>query len=1054
MMMSSVPYFLHAQEAAADADVTVITIANARQTEYKKNEETDEDSIILTGAVEISVQKGNSYSYIKADKVSYNRKTEMLYAEGNVEINTKKSSGEGGESSTADSLLMNTSTLEGVFNDGRVVQTQSDALNLPSGSTLIVFSDIFGKSESNTIAFKNSRLTFCDDEDPHWHIRATRTWLLPGGEFAFFNALLFVGSVPVFYFPAFYYPKDELIFNPVFGFSERDGYYFQTTTYLYGRKPLDSDSSSNGSDESLKALYNFMKPSTLKKQERQGLVLHNLDEDFTGDTSQYFKILGDWYSNTGGLIGAEGKFNGNQIIRSINFGLDTAFSKTVFYNSGVYSSVSSVGETYWDKSNFLGLKLPFRYSGNVDFVLSKPFNISFSFPFYSDPYFNSDFSRRSETMDWINLLTSSSSKDDYTVSEISSFTWKISSSYSMPVPDKMKPYLSSAGFSASSSLNISSTTNSKLYEDERAKNSDNWSSYTPERKFYYPSQVVPINASISLGGIIYEYPKKYYRTNPSVQFPVDLNRPDELKSEQQLEKEKQSEQQTEENGEKKTEEKKAILMPELPVITGTQVLQGGIPSLTYSLSYSATPNASTQLSYDSNSISSPDNFKWDNVQSSMYVIKVPVFLNSSLDYGGNFLSLKNSFSYEPVWQKHPILKGYSDSQKKQIELADLQSEKQSVINSNTLSIKPFVYVPMFSESGITWTSSLKLFEKKFSGTVEDPEWSTKGLDFTDSDSVTVNTLNFIFAAKEKENKFRQTFTFSSTLSPQIPRYSFALNLDFPYVNFYAGTSVQQKSKDDSTWIKNPVTQSLSFVYSPFNLKLNESLSFNLEDNCFDRLDFSVSWKDLSLSYSMVETYGYDFNESSGWVAKNDKEFLPYSLRFSYAPSTPTYYMWSNRISISPGVSTSIVADLIRPTNSYLIFTPSLSFRINEFLEIKFSSTSRNSVLYRYFQSMLGYDGRIPGEQNIFIDLFDSFNFAEPSKRKASGFKLKSLDLTVSHKLHDWDFSMQLKFEPRLLSKNGTSYYDYSPYFSLGIIWNPMSSIKTQITDNYGTLEFN
>jgi hypothetical protein len=104
--------------------------------------------------------------------------------------------------------------------------------------------------------------------------------------------------------------------------------------------------------------------------------------------------------------------------------------------------------------------------------------------------------------------------------------------------------------------------------------------------------------------------------------------------------------------------------------------------------------------------------------------------------------------------------------------------------------------------------------------------------------------------------------------------------------------------------------------------------------------------------------------------------------------------------------------------------------------------------------MLGYDGRIPGEQNIFIDLFDSFNFAEPSKRKSSGFKLKSLDLTVSHKLHDWDFSMQLKFEPRLLTKNGTSYYDYSPYFSLGIIWNPMSSIKTQITDNYGTLEFN
>ena len=841
----------------------------------------------------------------------------------------------------------------------------------------------------------------------------------------------------------------------MFGFNAHEGYYFQTTTYLYGRKPLDSGSpSSDGSDESLKALYNFMKPSTLKKQERQGLILHNLDEDFSGDTSQYFKILGDWYSNTGGLIGAHGKFNGNQVIRSINFNLDLAFSKTVFYNSGVYSAISSAGQTYWDKSNFLGLKLPFRYSGNLDFSILKPFSISLSLPFYSDPYFNSDFSRRSETMDWINLLTSSS-KDDYTVSEISSFAWKISSSYSLPVPEKLKPYLLSAGFSASSSVNISATTNTKLYEDSRAKNSDSWASYTPERRFYYPSQIVPVSAGISIGGTIYEYPKKNYKSNPSVQFPVELNRPDELKSEQQLENESQTAQQNQDNGQETSAEKKDNkFMPELPLINASQVSAAEISSLTYNLTYSAAPSASTQLSYDSNKISSPESFKWDNVQSSMYVIRLPVSLNSSLNYGSNFLSMKNSFSYEPVWQKHPILKGYSDTQKNQIELTDLQSEKQSIINSNTLSVKPFVYIPMFAESGITWSSSLKLFERKFTGTLEDPKWTVKGLDFTDSDSVTVNTLNFIFAAKEMENKFRQTFTFSSALSPQIPRYAFNLNLDFPYVNFTAGTSIQQKSKDDSTWIKNPLTQSLSFAYTPFKLRFNESFSFNLENKCFDNLDFSVTWKDLSLAYSMAQSYGYDFNESTGWVAKNKKEFLPYNLRFSYAPSIQTYYMWFNRISVSPGLSTSIVADLIRPTNSYLIFTPSLSFKINEFLDIKFSATSRNSVLYRYFQSMLGYDGRIPGEQNIFIDLFDSFNFADSSKRKASGFKLKSLDLTVSHKLHDWDFSMQLKFEPRLLTKNGTSCYDYSPYFSLGVIWNPMSSIKTQITDNYGTLEFN
>ena len=78
----------------------------------------------------------------------------MLYAEGNVEV-IMKSSASGKDKANANSLLLNTSTLEGVFDGGRVIQTQSDALNLPSGSTLIVFSEVFG----NKIAALHSALS-------------------------------------------------------------------------------------------------------------------------------------------------------------------------------------------------------------------------------------------------------------------------------------------------------------------------------------------------------------------------------------------------------------------------------------------------------------------------------------------------------------------------------------------------------------------------------------------------------------------------------------------------------------------------------------------------------------------------------------------------------------------------------------------------------------------------------------------------------------------------------------------------------------------------------
>ena len=103
--------------SAQQTEITTITIKNARQTSYKKSEETGNDLIVLDGSVELSVQKGETTSEISADNITYDRKTEMLYAQGNVQITTKSSSS-GGETTYASSLLLNTSTLEGIFDGG------------------------------------------------------------------------------------------------------------------------------------------------------------------------------------------------------------------------------------------------------------------------------------------------------------------------------------------------------------------------------------------------------------------------------------------------------------------------------------------------------------------------------------------------------------------------------------------------------------------------------------------------------------------------------------------------------------------------------------------------------------------------------------------------------------------------------------------------------------------------------------------------------------------------------------------------------------------------
>ena len=70
---------------AQEKEITTITINNARQTSYKKADDSGNDTIILEGSVELEVKKSATSSKIKADRITYDRTTEMLYAEGTVE---------------------------------------------------------------------------------------------------------------------------------------------------------------------------------------------------------------------------------------------------------------------------------------------------------------------------------------------------------------------------------------------------------------------------------------------------------------------------------------------------------------------------------------------------------------------------------------------------------------------------------------------------------------------------------------------------------------------------------------------------------------------------------------------------------------------------------------------------------------------------------------------------------------------------------------------------------------------------------------------------------
>lgn len=1085
---------------AADGEKSVIAIEQAKKVENIKDPVSGGDCIVLTGNVKISVSRGSSKTTISAERVNYNRSSEMLYADGSVSL-TQTGGSAGGETITASSLLFNTATLEGVFDNGRAVQTSSDAINLPSGSTLIVASEVFGRDSGGTIAFKSGELTFCDDENPHWKIKATRIWLLPGGEFAFLNARLFVGRVPLMWLPAFYYPKDELIFNPAFGYRQREGYYINTTTYLYGRKPSSavssadirtktSSSSSSSSDDDKINFFSFMNTGSMKEQKREGLVLHNLDTDFKGDTSKYFKVMADYYANMGAMVGFDGVFAPNSLITSLATNFQMGFSNTVFRNNSLYLAKNAAGDVVHDESNFMGQKAPFRYQANLKFTVAKPFSITFSMPIYSDPFFSYDFNTRAETMDWIDFAMNGTdtSKDEVTVTETSSFTWGVNGSYTAKVPQILNPYISSLSLSSfSSSIVYSSKANESLSSDDRYKADSSWATYTPERKFYYPSQVTPFKASARISGTIIQYPFKAStksQTAPSFTLtpPGDLNLEEkkEESGDEKLSKDGKKNDKKDKKDDKKSEEEseEEPLLAEsyLPLLTVPSVSTTAINGITYSLGYNISPDFTSQLSYASTILKTPDDFTWNDMQSTYIQVKAPTVITSKVGYRDSFLTLTDTFTFNPVYQSHPYLKitdttaegGYTESAAKSVEKTDYSARKLDLTDVNALSFKPFYYTKHFSETSLTWNTTIKLVRTNFVGDADNPEWDYLTADLTDEESFTVHNLNFVLGSNQLDKKVYQTLSLTTTLPPQVDSYKGTLTLGFPYTTFTMGTGIHQKSKDDDTWVKDNLSQTLSISMFSSKLKFSQSYTYNFEEEVNDSLKFSLSGFGLQAAYTASYTTGYTFitenGVSKGWASNSEKEFQPYQFSLSYASSSKTFKRLNDRISLSPSLSMSAVYDFVRPTNSYFRFIPSLTFKVNNFLSITFSAESKNSVIYRYFCSDSEYEEKYmgKGERNFLQDLIDSFRFDDEEKRKSSAFKLQTLKIDVTHDLDDWDLNCSFSVKPRLMTSSSTgynrsdgkSYYDFSPYFTISVAWRPLASMKTQIVDEYGEWKLN
>ncbi|TFG84207.1 MAG: LPS-assembly protein LptD, partial [Spirochaetales bacterium] len=479
-------YSVEAPAPAASAKRTIV-IESADRSEYLSAKEGGDATVLFTGRVSIFIkddEEGQTIS-LQADEVLFNRDANLLSARGNVVFERKRPDG-------TDYFMGETLELDMDDNSGLFMEGQSAR---GEGKDRLIFraDDIVSKG-AGVLVFKDGEISSCEDNLPHYSIRASKVWILGGNEWAMLNATLSVGELPVLYLPFFYYPGEEIVFHPVFGYDNRNGRFIQTTTYLLGEKAPKEESIS---------LFRLTEGGASYEREVRGVFLRTTDAKKEGTTSDFVKVFADIYSGLGGFVGAQAKVASLGALQAVDGFFGLGLSRSVFYSSGIYTPFTEAGDyqSVWNSSYFLGAELPLRFG--IEFVTRLtlgPLGLSLSTPFYGDPYFDQDFRNRSEDMAWLKFL----SQDEPVTppGKRSSFVDRIDAQMSVPA-SLLPSWISSASLSRlSSSLSWASKarpvpgTQPELtlyYED-------------PSREFFYPDQLTYLDAAGALSGTIFSFP--------------------------------------------------------------------------------------------------------------------------------------------------------------------------------------------------------------------------------------------------------------------------------------------------------------------------------------------------------------------------------------------------------------------------------------------------------------------------------------------------------------------------------------------------------------------
>jgi len=211
---------------------------------------------LKAAAYELPSSTGTHRVRFGADAAKFNEYTRAIDLEGNVKLEEISADGKQQKLIRARELTVNMASRTVVApsdfvmdDDTGTIYGKSGFMDYGNDSGFIkggrflhknfIFSGRSIKFDKDGYVYKRASLTTCDEEPPHYQLRASRIYLAPERYFLAYNTVFFVGQIPVFYFPIIYKPfggGTPFVSSFYPGYDERNGFFIKSN-YVYRLSP-------------------------------------------------------------------------------------------------------------------------------------------------------------------------------------------------------------------------------------------------------------------------------------------------------------------------------------------------------------------------------------------------------------------------------------------------------------------------------------------------------------------------------------------------------------------------------------------------------------------------------------------------------------------------------------------------------------------------------------------------------------------------------------------------------------------------------------------------